>query len=121
MINLKPQVYQTLSNDSQLTQLLGGKRVYQLKAPNANEYPRITFFELNNINSDYANDSAVTAEIRLQIDVWSRTNYDPIADRVNTIMESMGFSRYYSIDLYESDTDVFHKSLRYLKIVSLEG
>jgi hypothetical protein len=121
MIDLKPQVDQALKNDTDLVNLLGGKRVYQIKAPNANEYPRITFSEVNNIDSDYADDSAVSAEIRLQIDVWSKSNYSAIVARVNAIMESLGFTRYYSIDLYESDTDVFHKALRYLKIVSLEG
>lgn len=121
MIDLKPQVYQALSNDAQLTQLLGGKRVYQIKAPDANEYPRITFFEVNNLDSDYADNAAVSVEIRLQIDIWSRSNYSAIVERVNEIMESLGFARYYSIDLYESDIDVFHKALRYLQIVFLEG
>jgi hypothetical protein len=116
VIDLKPQVYQALVGDAELVQLLGGQHVYQVKAPDATEYPRVTFFELNNVDSDYADDGAVSVEIRLQVDVWSKGNYSAIVARVNAIMESLGFTRYYSTDLYESDTDVYHKALRYLKV-----
>ncbi|WP_067924876.1 DUF3168 domain-containing protein [Alicyclobacillus shizuokensis] len=113
MIDVKPEVYQTLVSDDQLTSLLGGKHVYQITAPDATVFPRITFFEVNNLDANYANDGPTSARVSLQVDVWSKTNYSAIVQRVNEVMESLGFIRYYSTDLYEPDTSVYHKALRY--------
>ncbi|WP_077616839.1 tail completion protein gp17 [Caenibacillus caldisaponilyticus] len=115
MIDVKPQIYQAMINDSQLVALLGGKNVYQIKEKDATVFPRITFFELDNYESRYADDAAFVAEIRIQIDVWHTDNYSSIVNRVNEIMESLGFVRYFATDLFESETEpkLFHKALRY--------
>jgi hypothetical protein len=115
MIDVKPQIYQTMINDSQLISLLSGKNIYQIAAPDGAAFPRITFFELNNIDTDFSDDTAFATEIRIQVDVWHTGNYSSIVKRVNEIMESMGFVRYFATDLFESDTEpkVFHKALRY--------
>lgn len=113
MIDLKPVIYRALTGDEELVSLLGGPHVYQLTAPDATVYPRITFFELNNLDSDYADDTPMSARVSVQVDVWSKGNYSAIVQRVNELMESIGFVRYYSTDLYETDTGVYHKALRY--------
>lgn len=113
MIDLKSQVYQVLANDQELITLLGGKRVYQIAASDATVYPRVTFFELDNVDADYADDAPMSARVSIQVDVWSKGNYSAIVQRVNELMESIGFVRYYSTDLYETDTGVYHKALRY--------
>ncbi|MBJ8026350.1 hypothetical protein JDS90_33850, partial [Bacillus cereus] len=48
MMNLRPEIVQALENNQELVSLLGGKRVYYRKAKHAEEFPRITFFELDN-------------------------------------------------------------------------
>jgi hypothetical protein len=120
MINLKPAVLQALESNQALVSLLGGKRIYQLVAPNANEFPRITFFEMTNFDDQYADDSAVSSEIHMQIDVWSKGSTSAIAQEVDKTMKSIGFQRSSAIDLYENDTQVYHKAMRYKTQIMIE-
>lgn len=116
MINLKPTVLAALQGDTQLTTLLGGQYIYQLKAPKAAQFPRITFFELANIGAVYADDDEYLSEVTVQVDVWTQAaSTTAIAQRVDVVMKSLGFLRTESEDLYEDDSDIqiFHKAMRY--------
>lgn len=120
MINIKPKIAQALESNQALVSLLGGKRIYQLVAPNPDEFPRITFFEMDNIDDRFADDEAISSEIRIQIDIWSKKSIPKIADEVDKTMKSLGFRRTASADLYEEDTKVFHKGMRYKTIQMIE-
>lgn len=113
MINLKPVVLQALESNQALLSLLGGKRIYQLVAPDAEEFPRVTFFELDNRDYSFADDTALSSEIKFQISVWSKGSTSAIAMEVDKTMKELGFQRYFATDLYEDDTKVFHKPMRY--------
>jgi putative NIF3 family GTP cyclohydrolase 1 type 2 len=117
MINLKPSILAALQNDSQLIALLGGPNIYQLRAPKAAQFPRITFLEFANVGAVYADDDEYVSEISIQIDVWTQAaSTTAIAQRVDVVMKSMGFLRTESQDLYEDDSDIqiFHKAMRYV-------
>jgi hypothetical protein len=115
VINLKPTVIQALDNNSELISLLGGPRIYFMVAPNAEEFPRITYFELNNIDEDYHDDTPVSSRVSFQISIWAKNpgQLSPIAREVDETMKELGFYRTSAIDLFEDDTQVFHKALRY--------
>lgn len=114
MINLKPAVLEALEENQTLVSLLGGKRIYQIKAPTASEYPRITFFEMTNFDDHYADDSALSSEIHMQIDIWSQDGKtSAIAQEVDKTMKGLGFKRTSAIDLFEDDTKIYHKAMRY--------
>jgi len=120
MINIKPTVLAALQNDTQLTTFLGGQHIYQLRAPNAKEFPRVTFFEYANVGAVYADDDEYTSEVSMQVDVWTQgASTSAIAQRVDVVMRSIYFFRIESQDLYEDDSDVqiFHKVLRYAAIL----
>jgi len=116
MINLKPTVLAALQADSQLITLLGGSHIYQLRAPKAAEFPRITFLEFANVGAVYADDDEFISEVQMQIDIWTQAaSTSAIAQRVDVVMKSIGFLRTEAQDLYEDDSDVqiFHKAMRY--------
>jgi hypothetical protein len=119
MIDVKPQVYSALTNDNELVSLLGGKRVYQLKDPNATEFPRITFFEVTHFDSQFADDQSVAEQIELQIDIWTKGNFNSIAAVVDRVMQANGFRLIGTTELYEDDTQVYHKAMRYR--IQVEG
>lgn len=132
MINLKPQVLTALKGDSQLISLLGGvitvnnniyQRIYQMRSPYAEEYPRITFFEYDNVPTVFADDQETDSEVFIQVDVWCKgSSTSDIAKRADTVMKSIGFNRLGAQDLYEDDADtqIFHRAIRYLIIESEE-
>lgn len=116
MKNLRPLIVQALENDPVLVSLLGGNRVYYHKAKNALEFPRITFFELNNTGDSFADNQEIASDISFQIDIWSKNSTSAIHVKVDEIMKNIGFFRYAVADLYESDTQVFHYAMRYRKV-----
>ena len=113
MITMKSAIYSALTGDTTIINKLGGPRVYAIRAPDASEYPRITYFEYTNIDANHADDVAYSSRMAYQIDVWSKTNPDPIAVEVDKVMKSIGFARVGGADLYEDDIQVFHRALRY--------
>ncbi|EOO39045.1 hypothetical protein IIU_00863 [Bacillus cereus VD133] len=119
MMNLRPEIVQALENNQELISLLGGKRVYYRKAKSAEEFPRITFFELDNRPDSFADNEESESEITFQIDIWSKSSTTAIHQKVNEIMKSIGFSRYAVADLYEDDTQIFHYAMRFAKGVEL--
>ncbi|URN96914.1 MAG: DUF3168 domain-containing protein [Candidatus Pristimantibacillus lignocellulolyticus] len=105
-------------NDPALSHLVGkdkdnNPKVYQLTAPYADAFPRITFFEVINEDSEFADDEAYASDISIQIDVWSKASTSAISKEVDRVMKAQGWSRTTGADLYEEDTKIFHKALRY--------
>jgi len=118
--DVKAGIRTALINNADLSALLGGQRIYQLAAPNAEEFPRITFFELDNSDSDFADDSAYASDVRLQIDVWSLGSTSAISGEVDKTMKQQGWARTSAPDLYEPDIKVYHKALRYRRAFLIE-
>lgn len=113
MINIKPAVVAALKEDVDLIGLLGGPRIYFQAAPNAKEFPRITYYELDNHGSLYADDMEQASEILIVIDIWHTVKTSEIAQAVDKLMTGLGFVREFASDLYEDDTKIFHKTMRF--------
>jgi len=71
-------IYRTLNGDAELIALLGGKipakswqRIYNSPvAPMADEFPRITLFEVINDDAESADDDPQYSDVNVRIDVW---------------------------------------------------
>lgn len=114
MITMKSTIKNALTNDSTLINKLNGhSSIYAVHAPDADEYPRITYFEMTNLDANHADDAAYSSRLVYQVDVWSKTNPDAIAVEVDRLMKSIGFFRIGGADLYEDGTQVYHKALRF--------
>jgi uridylate kinase len=119
MINVKTEVLQALESNQVLISLLENEsRIYQHTVPedDATKYPRITFFEMENMDNNFADDTAISSDIYLQIDVWSKGSTTKIAQEVDKTLKQLQFSRTSATDLYENDTAIFHKAMRYRTI-----
>jgi hypothetical protein len=90
------------------------------KAKDVNAFPRIVYTEINNADDSFADNQAITSEVRFQISIFTNestvSKETPIAKEVDKVMKSLGYSRYSSVDLYEEDVGVYHKAMRYQKI-----
>lgn len=116
MISMKNTVYSALTTATALTTLLGsGQRIFFHFPDDANvaTFPRVTYFELDNIGNLFADNTEYGSEIDYQVDVWHSASTTAIALQVDTIMTGLGFARIAAPDLYESDTKKFHKAMRY--------
>lgn len=111
MIDIIPLVKKTLENDSKLIGLLGGKRIGNMVSPHV--FPSITFFELNNMDTQGADNENYASSISIQIDIWDKKPPNLIAKEVDRVMKSLGFFRFGTADIFEEDTKIYHKGLRY--------
>jgi hypothetical protein len=115
--DIKANVLALLRADSPLTTLIGRDKdntfkIYQLSAPYADAFPRITFFEVVNQDDEFADDEVVSSLVVVQIDVWSKGSTSAISKEVDRIMKADGWARTSGADFYE-ETSIFHKALRY--------
>lgn len=116
--DIKTNILAMLRADSVLTNLVGKDKdnnfkIYQLAAPYADAFPRITYFEVVNQDDEFADDEVLSSLVVVQIDVWSKGSTSAISKEVDRIMKADGWSRTAGPDYYEEDTKVFHKALRY--------
>lgn len=70
-------------------------------------------FEVDNRDSAFADDRAVAADVVVQIDIWHKQSTSELAGEVDRSMKAEGWARTSSADLFEEDTGVYHKALRY--------
>lgn len=114
MINLIDDVGNTIKTDSALTNLVNG-RVYYIRPPTAkNTFPYITYFEVSNYESDSADDEEYADNIEIQVDIWQKGGSTiPIAREVQRVLRKLGFVHNAMPDMYEPDTQIFHKAIRF--------
>ena len=80
---------------------------------NINVYPHITFFVYNQLGTAWGDNEEVQTTFYIQLDIWSKTNYESIVKLVMKQMKEAGFIRTYAIDLWEEETKTYHKSIRF--------
>lgn len=115
MINVRPLIVGALEGNQELIDLLGGPWIYHLKAPDAATFPRITYFELNNYDSDYADDAGIASRVHMQVSIWTQkaAELPLIGAEVDRSLVDIGFTRSTAFEMYEDDIEVFHLALRY--------
>lgn len=73
----------------------------------------ITFFEYNQNAALNADDEEITTNYSIQVDIWSKGDYTSIVKQAKDLMKQAGFRRTTETELYEPDTKIFHKVLRF--------
>ena len=119
------EVRDTLLADSTLTTLLGGNYVFVAEIMQAKTFPSITLrltSEGSKKRVGYGTFKKRDNTPMIQCDIWSRKSreetYD-IADRLDKLLVANTVSGTYSwikisdADIFEQDTRIYHKPLRY--------
>ncbi|MFF2449367.1 hypothetical protein ACFVSW_20195 [Neobacillus sp. NPDC058068] len=75
------------------------------------ETPRITFYELANVDSLKINNSPIST-IAIQIDIWHTRSTGVLAAAVNDVMNSIGFRREFAADVPDP-SGIKRKTMRY--------
>ena len=73
----------------------------------------ITFFCYNELGEVYAENKEIVTGYYVQVDLWSKGDYMVLADSIKSAMINAGFKRTSVADLYEKDTQIFHKAMRF--------
>lgn len=73
----------------------------------------ITFFEYNQNGALHADDQEVKTNHFIQVDIWSKGNYNEIVKQTKAKLLAVGFTRTYETEIYETDTETYHKVIRF--------
>lgn len=73
----------------------------------------ITFFEYNQNSALNADDEEINTNHSIQVDIWSKGDYTTIVQQVKDNLKTAGFRRTFETELYEPDTKIYHKVLRF--------
>lgn len=117
MLDVKKKVFSSLIGDSALITLLGNASKVQFYYPNDfNALPIVTYQELNQLDESqgYWDNAPNSVASTIQIDVWtSGSSTTNIAKSVDRVMHGLLFSADFSADLYEPNTKIQHRVMRY--------
>lgn len=115
MINIKPAVFELLSS-------INGAKVSYFHPESFVTLPAISYFELSNSTKVRTDGRERLAEIAIQIDVWAKSSSEAssLAEDVDNKMVSIGFTRSFSGDLFESRSKIHHKSMRFKGIINVD-
>ncbi|MBY6758638.1 hypothetical protein HYH82_15200 [Clostridium botulinum] len=80
----------------------------------------ITFFCYNEQGECFADDIEIATGFYMQVDIWSKGNVEKLKESVIDLLRQAGFKRKNGQDLYEPDTKIFHKCLRFFYYVENE-
>jgi hypothetical protein len=120
----KKELLQALESNETLVSLVPGG-FHNLRANDAAIFPRVVYTELHNADDSFADNEAISADIRFQISIFTQeeniSSQTLIAKEIDKTMKALGYARYDSIDMYEEEERIYHKAMRYQKISYIGG
>jgi len=112
MANIKKYTRDVLS-DSAITNLTADKKVCFLHA--TNPVPPYVEYQMYDENGeDWAENKEIATDYFVQVDIFSKTDYTALEDKIREKMLAAGFVRGMAADLYEPDTGLCHKAMRFV-------
>lgn len=112
------QLLKVLRDNTELSTLAKGG-YHNLVADSDADFPRVVYSELNNRPTSYADDDEVRATVNFQVSVFcdgqTVANETAMVKLIDKIMKQLKYKKYDSQSLYETDTKLYHKALRYEK------
>lgn len=112
------ELFRALRDDAELSNLAKGG-FHNLVANKDAEFPRVVYSEINNVPTRHADNEESRATVNFQVSIFTdgqTSQYETeITKSIDRIMKSLGYRKYDSQSLYEADTKLFHKALRYEK------
>ncbi len=110
MINMKPQILKKLEEISDV-------EVSFFYPQNWAKLPAISYYEMDNSVASKADDEEYSSNIAIQIDVWAKSSSEcsKLAVQINEKMEDLEFERTLALDLFEQETKIYHKTMRFEK------
>lgn len=99
--------------DKEITDLTADKTVYFSHA-NSAKPPYVEYMITNEYGSAYAENKETATNYTVQIDVFSSGDYGALEDVIKSKMIDANFDRSMSADLYEEQTGLYHKAMRFI-------
>lgn len=88
--------------------------------PPDNYFPRISYWDSNHNADGYEDNKSTLDDLEYTIDCWERQDssgdLNEIHFAVDSVMRNAGYRRTMYVPQYESDTKIYHYSMKFKKI-----
>lgn len=111
-MNIKQYLLKILNN-KEIINLLPNRKVYFLHANTPNKELYLEYEIINEYGAEYSEGTEDYTTYIVQIDIFSTGDYTQLEEIVKKIMLQNGFNRDIGNDLYEKDTKLYHKAMRF--------
>lgn len=101
--------------DERITDIVG-QHIYFLHKPE--EIKTELYIEYETISGyydDFAGDLHMSRNYKIQVDIFSKGNYEKIQEIIEKVLEEKDYILVSIVDLYESDTSLFHCAFKFNK------
>jgi len=78
-----------------------------------NDTTYITYFNYNEQGEAFAEDIEIATSYYIQVDIWTKDDFTDLYNQALSLMTQAGYYRTYAYELYESDTQLKHKIVRF--------
>lgn len=122
-MNIGLYIYDQLSTDSALTDLLGGVNIFPVQIAQDQAYPAITYSTINKLPKNTKDGVLNQEETRIQVDVFAKKYSDlvDLSGRVREILDGKGgvladiiveYCRFVDVaEFYNDDRELYHHAL----------
>lgn len=111
-MNIKQYLLKVL-NSKEILDLLPDEKVFFLHANNPNKIMYLEYEIINEYGADYSEGKEDYTTYVVQIDIFSTGDYTECEEVVKKVMIENGFNRDTAADLYEKETKLNHKAMRF--------
>ena len=81
----------------------------------------VTFTLISDNEDNYSDDEAESVNYLAQVDIWSKENMEDLKKTIKLAMKTLDNCTYSNgSDLYEDDTQIYHKALRFNVLEAIE-
>ena len=110
-MNIKEHLLNTLKDDRVLN-LTADKRVYFIHANNP-KTPYVEYEVISESGEEYGDNKEIYTNYLIQVDIFSENDYTNLEQAIKEVMLENGYNRDQAVDLYEKDTKLYHKAMRF--------
>lgn len=116
------ELLQALRNNEELNKLVTGG-FYNMVASQTAGFPRIVYTEIQNTDEKYSDNKLDMAVVNFQISIFcdqkTIMHQTAITKQVAKTMKQLNYRKYDQENLYEEDTGLYHRPMRFTKNVYL--
>lgn len=111
MVNAKQYVRNILTN-TEIINLTSDKTVHYIHANNPVAlYVEYLFYDENGLA--YEEGQEIATSFYLQVDIFSKGDFTDLENKIKEKLLNAGFERSMAADLYENETQLYHKAMRF--------
>ncbi|WIV10542.1 prohead protease [Proteiniborus sp. MB09-C3] len=111
-MNIREYVRNILTNE-EILNLTEDKKVYFLTGGEEAKPTYVCYQIIDEYGSFFEENEEVITAFNVQVDIFSKGSYSQLEQIIKDKMKQAGFYRGMAADLYENDTGLYHKAMRF--------